>query len=376
MRLLIVTQKIDERDAVLGFMHGWISEFARQAESVVLICLEKGSVNLPENVKVFSLGKERNNFQFPIFNFQSITNFKIFKKIKYGWRFVRYIVQMRKQYDAVFVHMNPEYVVLGGIFWKLLGKTVTLWYAHKSVPWFLRVAHLFTDIVFTSTKSGFRLPSAKVKVIGQGIDTEKFNTDHRPQNTRSEKFRIVTVGRSDAAKDVEPVTYAHEKVCRDVHFPIEVAIIGPTSITSDEAYLAELKKKVSQKGLSDVISFLPPVANSELPETLSRYDLFVNMGQTGSLDKAVPEAMAVGMPILTCNEAFKEVLGPFTEDLMYPKGDSEALASKIKRILGLSEEERQTLGGALRDIVIRDHSLKSFVSKIITAIKAYKNHAG
>ena len=59
MRLLIVTQKIDEQDAVLGFMHGWVAEFARQAESVSVICLEKGEVNLPENARVFSLGKEK-----------------------------------------------------------------------------------------------------------------------------------------------------------------------------------------------------------------------------------------------------------------------------------------------------------------------------
>jgi len=397
MRLLIVTQKIDEKDAVLGFMHGWVSEFAKQVESVVVICLEKGQVNLPENVKVFSLGKEKSNLQFSIYNFQLITNFKIFKKIKYAWRFVRYIVQMRNEYDAVLVHMNPEYILLGGIFWKLFGKTVTLWYVHKSVPWFLRIAHLFTDIVFTSTASGFRLTSqhgrltghqgGKVQVVGQGIDTEKFKSPlRRPaeeagfkiQDSRfkngDRKFRIVTVGRITPSKDYGTLIDAVEKVCRDVTMPIEVAIVGPTSITSDEAYLAELKKKVSQKSLSGVISFFPPVANSELPETLSRYDLFVNMGHTGSLDKAVPEAMAVGMPILTCNEAFKEVLGPFTGDLMYPKGDASALSGRIKRIMDLSEKDRRTLGGALRDIVIRDHSLKSFVNKIIIEIEAYKKH--
>src|SRR3989338_669213 len=145
MRLLIITQKVDEQDAVLGFMHGWVLEFARQAEKVSVICLEKGQVNLPENVQILSLGKERIKIK--------DLRFKFGERLVYTWRFVRYIVQNRREYDAVLVHMNPEYIVLGGLFWKLWDKTVILWYAHKSTPWHLRLALLFTDIVFTSTKS-------------------------------------------------------------------------------------------------------------------------------------------------------------------------------------------------------------------------------
>lgn len=378
MRFLIITQKIDEQDAVLGFMHGWIAEFSRQTESVLAICLEKGQVNLPQNVRVFSLGKEENNFlrqpADSIFNFQSISNLKIFKKLKYIWKFVRYIVQFRKEYEAVFVHMNPEYIVLGGIFWKLFGKTVTLWYAHKNVPWHLRLAQIFIDVVFTSTMSGFRLPSTKVKVVGQGIDVEKFKMENGKRKIADRKFRIVTVGRITPSKDYDTLVEAIEKIHQDIAVPIEVSIIGPTSVASDEAYLKQLKEKITEKGLNKIIFFLGPIGNSNLPETLQKYNLFVNMGHTGSLDKAVPEAMASGLPVLTCNEAFKDVLGPYTVDLMYPKGDSGALTLKIKQIIELSEDKRQALGEALRAIVISDHSLKSFVGKIINAVTLFQNH--
>jgi glycosyltransferase involved in cell wall biosynthesis len=384
MRLLIVTQKIDEQDAVLGFMHGWVAEFARQAESVSVVCLEKGEVNLPENVRIFSLGKEKNNFQFSIFNFQSISNVKIFKRLKYAWRFIRYIVQLRKSYDAVFVHMNPEYVVLGGLFWKLWSKTVTLWYAHKSTPWHLRVALFFTDIVFTSTKSGFRLSSKKVRVVGQGIDTGRFKiqSETRPNVPESVRygrelkvgdgeFRIVTVGRITPSKDYDTLIDAIEVAQKNSNLKIHVDIVGPISVASDEVYLKSLKEKIIQKSLNNVIIFRGPVANAELPELLGGYDLFVNMGHTGSLDKAVPEAMAVGLPVLTCNEAFKEVLGPFKADLMYAKGDYLTLSSKILKIIELSIDERINLGLALRSIVRRDHNLKTFVQKIVSEISHY-----
>ena len=361
MRLLIVTQKIDEQDAVLGFMHGWVAEFARQAESVSVICLEKGEVNLPENARVFSLGKEKTEL--------GIRNYELWKKIKYAWRFVRYIVQTRKEYDTVFVHMNPEYILLGVIFWKWWGKTVTLWYAHKSVTWHLRLALHFVDVVFTSTKSGFRLLSTKVKVIGQGIDTERFMIHDSRFMIQGGAFKIVTVGRITPSKDYDTLIDAVIIVRTNSNLKIHVDIVGPTSVESDEVYLKSLKEKITQKGIGDAVTFLGPVANSKLPEALAGYNLFVNMGHTGSLDKAVPEAMAMGLPVLTCNEAFKEVLGPFRGDLMYAKSNAEALGGKILRLAALSENERRILGGELRAIVVREHSLKSFVSKILSSIQ-------
>ena len=58
MKLLIITQKVDINDDLLGFFHGWIAEFVRQCEQVTVICLQKGEYDLPRNVRVLSLGKE------------------------------------------------------------------------------------------------------------------------------------------------------------------------------------------------------------------------------------------------------------------------------------------------------------------------------
>lgn len=378
MRLLIVTQKIDQNDAVLGFMHGWIAEFARHTETVTVICLESGSVTFPENVTVFSLGKEKitNPACAGASAGRRKSRIKTGKRIVYSWRLLRYIVTFRKEYDAVFVHMNPEYVVLAGWFWKLWGKTVTLWYAHKSVPWHLRVALFFTDIVFTSTTSGFRLPSRKVRVVGQGIDTEKFQVLKvgKFQVEGGEgKFRIITVGRITPSKDYDTLIDAAE-LLQQAPGTFKIDVVGPVSLASDESYFARLKEKIAQKNLGGIINFVGPVANKDLPAFLGKADLFVNMGHTGSLDKAVPEAMAMGLPVLTCNEAFKEVLGPFIEVLMYPKSDPKALAAKMSWLMVLSSEKRQELGQALRQIVTRNHSLQTFVTKIISVIGSLKKH--
>ena len=177
MKLLIITQKVDSNDDVLGFMHGWIAEFAKQCISVTVICLQAGEHYLPDKVKVLSLGKESGR-----------------SKIKYLWRFYKYIWREWHNYEAVFVHMNEMYVILGWLGWKLWHKKISLWYAHGHVSLSLKIAAKLADIIFTSTQSGFRLPSKKVHVIGQGIDTNIFQIKNDALCV-NDKFKIITVGR-------------------------------------------------------------------------------------------------------------------------------------------------------------------------------------
>jgi glycosyltransferase involved in cell wall biosynthesis len=83
------------------------------------------------------------------------------------------------------------------------------------------------------------------------------------------------------------------------------------------------------------------------------------------LDKAILEAMSCGVPVLTCNEALQEVLGSYTNQLMFEKKDVDGLEDKIKFLEAIGETERKKLGQNLREIVVRGHGLEGFVKKII-----------
>ena len=58
MKLLIITQKVDKNDQLLGFFIEWLRRFSGKFEKITVLCLEKGEFELPENVKVISLGKD------------------------------------------------------------------------------------------------------------------------------------------------------------------------------------------------------------------------------------------------------------------------------------------------------------------------------
>ena len=347
MKLLILTQIVDANDDVLGFMHGWIAEFAKHCEKVTVVCLKKGEVALPGNVRVYSLGKEK-----------KYTNFK---KIRYTLNFYKYIWQNRNDYDIVFVHMNYEYVNLGGIFWRLLGKKVGLWYAHGYAPIGLKTAEKLVHAIFTSTKSGCRINSHKINVIGQGIDVEKFKSLKPAGKPRNE---IISIGRISPSKDYGTLISAVE-VLKNKGVKIKVRIIGGPATESDKNYFNELSRTVDEKKLRDEIEFVGPVANREILKFLQSAALFVNMGQTGSLDKAMVEAMSAELPVLSCNEAMLEVFSDYKNELMYPKKDYKKLAEKIEYIINLPDEQYLKMGENLRRLVIDNHSLTKFINKIL-----------
>ena len=344
MKLLLITQKVDKNDGVLGFFHRWIQEFAKSAEQVTVICLYKGTYDLPENVTVLSLGKEEG-----------------VSRLTYLRRFYTYIWRERKNYDNVFVHMNQVYVILGGVLWRMLGKKIGLWYAHGFVSVSLKIAEKIAHDIFTSTKSGFRLKSKKVNIVGQGIDTDFFNLK---KGAKNKKFEIISVGRISPVKDYETLINAIEILSDE---DVNVTIIGDTGLVGQEGYFIRLKKIVEEKKLKDKIHFVGGIPNSDIVGYLQRSDLFVNTSHTGSLDKAILEAMSVGTPVLTCNEALIGVLGKHEDDLMFPKKNPKVLAEKI--IYMRNMEDRSRLGKSLRKIVEENHNITNFVSKISNIIK-------
>lgn len=339
MKLLILTQKMDRNDDVLGFFHDWIRELASHFENITVICLYKGEHNLPDNVRTLSLGKESG-----------------VSRLKYLFNFYRYIWSERKNYDAVFVHMNTEYVLLGGLLWHFMGKRIALWYAHGAVTWRVRAAEFLSDMILSSSKSGFRMPSSKLIITGQGIDTDLF----RPVADKKSggKLRMISVGRIAPVKHYEQMIEA-AAVLNKKGILFELTIAGQPLIDRDREYFKELHKQITENNLESKVNLIGSVPFGEVAGMYADYDLFINLSDTGSLDKAVLEAMSAGLIVLTANEAYKDAIpGQY-----FLSHNPEKIAESI--IKAVDSEKI-----SLREYVIKNHGLKAFIAKIAKNLNA------
>ncbi|KKS33617.1 MAG: Glycosyltransferase [Parcubacteria group bacterium GW2011_GWC2_42_12] len=332
MKLLILTQKVDSSDAILGFMLGWITELAKRCEKVTVVCLEKGVFSSPLNVKVLSLGKETGQ-----------------AKIKYLINFYKYIWQERQNYDKVFVHMNPEYVVLGGPLWKILGKKIALWYTHKNVDAKLKIAEKLVDIIFTASTKSFRLKSKKINVMGHGIDIERFVPASEPIK---EKI-ILTVDRISPTKNQLEIIKLFAAIKERVD-ACQLYIVGAPAYLADEDYFNRIKEYIKDHDLSGQVKLLGAVPNKDTPAIYQQAKVFISFSATGSLDKTVLEAMACNLPVVTTNEAFKNILTVENYSLNFE--DAE------QKVISFLEQDNKF---NYREIVVRDHSLKNLIASII-----------
>ena len=345
MRLLFITQKIDRSDDLLGVYHEWVRELANHVKQVHVVCLYLGEYNLPSNVTVYSLGKEAGR-----------------SRLKYLGRFFSYLWRRRGEYDKVFVHMNPEYIVLAGWWWKLTGKEITFWYAHYLKTWRLVIASWFADQILTSVHQAFPFPSSKVKAVGQGIDVDRFYL--APRVRPGQPVKLLFVGRISPVKDLLTLVEAAREL-KLKQIPFTLSIVGEPG-EKDRQYFDQVKLKISQAGINDRVIWLGKRPNNQMPEIYQAHDLYVNLTRTGSFDKTILEAMACGAPILTANRVFCDLLpGSWHNDHVFLKGESRNLADKIVHWLGREPLFWSQRGEALREIVVKNHNLKQLITKLV-----------
>lgn len=345
MKLLIITQKVDRNDPILGFFHRWIIEFAKHYDSILVICLEKGIYDLPENVRVLSLGKE-----------QKVS------RLQYILRFYSYIWKERKNYDSVFVHMNPIYIVLGGVIWKILHKKITLWYTHKSVDWKLFIAEKFVNKIFTASKESFRLKSGKVMIVGHGIDTELYSGIVRSDRNSEDVIRIIQVGRITKIKNCDTLIQAVCFLKKSWNRKFEVFFIGSPVTSIDYEYKKIIDDLVKKSDLSDTVTFLGSISNDDIGKQYAQADVSINLTQTGGIDKVILESLATGVPTFFSNEALIEVYKPYDKLFKINIRDSLELSEKIK--LYFSRNDRVDIEFILRNRIIEQFNIVSLITRI------------
>lgn len=347
MRLLLFNLATDADDPILGFTTRWIRALAQRVDYIHVITMRAGRIDVPDNVRVYSVGKEKG-----------------YSEPRRAAEFYRHLFSILREdrIDACFSHMIPIFTVMAAPILKLKGIPIVTWYAHPSLTWILKLAHHWSDRMVASVATAYPYRKDKLVVIGQGIDTDLFCPNGSPPE---EPPMILCVGRLSPVKDHPTLIRAAALLRERWGKPFRVVILGGPAGPQDEPYVRSLHRLVEELSLRDIVSFHPPVPQSALPDWYRRCTVHVNLTPTGSGDKVAWEAMACGRPCLAANEGFRETFGRWSTDLLFCHGDVVDLARRLEAVLNMGKERRQEMGEELRRSAVARHSLNRLAGQLV-----------
>ncbi|MCK5021973.1 MAG: glycosyltransferase [Candidatus Pacebacteria bacterium] len=343
MKLLILTQTIDKTDSQLGFFHGWVLSFAKRFEQIDIICLKKGIYDFPSNVNVYSLGKE--NIQGNWFT----------KKILYVIRFYKLIWNLRRSYESVFVHMNQEYILLGGLFWRIFRKNMYMWRNHYDGSILTNIASFFCKKVFCTSRFSYTARFKKTVLMPVGVDESSCRLDESIEKIPNS---ILSLGRLDISKRLHILIEALG-VLESQGIEFVATFVGGPSKT-DSSYSERLTKRVEELGISDKVNFVGAFPNTETFRYYRSHSIFVNCSKSGMFDKTIFESVVCGCLTLVTSQDFKDLVG---EEFIFPEDDFITLSKKLKQFLTSSLEERSRLALDLNKC-IKNNNLESLTKSL------------
>lgn len=347
VRLLWFNLSTDANDPILGFTTRWIQALSPKVDSIDVITMRAGRIEVPENVRVHSVGKEKG-----------------YSEPRRAVEFYRYLFRILREehIDACFSHMIPIFTLLAAPVLKTQGIPMVTWYAHRQVTTVLKLAHHLSNLVVSTNNYSYRYRHDKLIALGQGIDTSAFSPSPHGSAEGLQPL-LLSAGRLSPIKDLLTFVQA-VYLLRQRGYPVQAALVGATP-ERDLLYGERVKKEVEHLGLNSIVQFAGAVPQEEVVNWHRRGFAHVNLCPTGAIDKAALEAMACGRLSIASNEGFRETMGEYAPSLLFCHGNAEDLAEKIEALLGLSAAGRERIGLYLRERVLQMHSLERLADKLV-----------
>jgi glycosyltransferase involved in cell wall biosynthesis len=354
VRLLLFNLATDADDPILGFATRWIAALAKRVEFIHVITMRAGRIEVPANVRVYSVGKEKG-----------------YSEPRRAIEFYRHLLRILCQgrIDVCFSHMIPIFTVMAAPVLKLKGIPIVTWYAHRQVTMMLKLAHHLSTRMVSINENSYYYRRDKLELLGHGIDTNLFlPDDNEPANSPI----LLSVGRLSPIKDLMTLIHA-VNLLRERGYSVCCVLVGDAP-ERDRLYAQALRKRVSELRLENIVQFVGAIPNEQVVRWYRRCFAHVNLCPLGALDKAALEAMACGKTSILANKGFRETLGRWADCLIFRHGDSKDLALKIELLLQMSGSDRQLAEAELRQSTVERHSLERRMDRLVTLFEEVQAH--
>lgn len=286
------------------------------------------------------------------------------------------------QMVAALHEMQPDIVHLHGV-WMHHGRSVLQWHKSTGKPYMVSPHGMLSDIALTYGRSQKRIVSwwfqnavfrhaarlhatsdtevsefrayglqSAVCVVPNGI-----NQIERPIEAKNGGRTILSLGRVHRKKALDQLILAWQQLETD--FPDwSLQIIGP----DEQGETSRLSALVEETGLARV-TLGGPVYDSEKVSIMASAGIFALPTRSENFALTVAESLMLGVPVVSSKGAPWSELETEKCGLWVPFG-ANAMADGLRRLMLLSDKERQCMGVRGREWMLRDFSWSSVAEQL------------
>jgi glycosyltransferase involved in cell wall biosynthesis len=224
----------------------------------------------------------------------------------------------------------------------------------------------------TTLVERLRVPARKVRLLGNGIDLNRFDPAAVPVGARDalraewgiDAGEVVygTVGRLVREKGLVELLDAAHRI-RAAGLPARLVVIGPADLDKADA----LDAAAVARAAADGVVFTG--ARTDMPECYAALDVFVTASWREGFPRGAMEAAAMGLPTVASDiRGNRQVVDP-TTGVRVPVRDAEALAAAITELV-TDPARRAAMGTAARAKARRQFDQARVIARTLDAYRS------
>ncbi|MGD8500979.1 MAG: glycosyltransferase family 4 protein [Phycisphaerales bacterium] len=166
------------------------------------------------------------------------------------------------------------------------------------------------------------MPDLDIRVIPNGVDTEKFRSSERQGPAKP--LKALAVCRLIARKRIDLLIRAVART-KEMGLNVQLNIAGEGNL------MGELQRLVSELRINDRVTFMRRVAPERMPELYRESDILVMSSAHEGMSNAMLEAMASGLPVITTRcEGVEELIAD--NGLVVEPANAEEIAEAVRKL--------------------------------------------
>jgi mannosyltransferase len=212
-------------------------------------------------------------------------------------------------------------------------------------------------VIYHGVKTGVYTPASDKTKAWQSLNI-------LPQDIPKRKHGIAILGRVRKQKGVH--LFVEACITLLANKPDYQAVIVGSISSSNEAFVNELKDKISQAGLANQIIFAGEQNFEDIPKIFSSLSLVVALSENEGFGLTILEAMSSGSAVLASEAgAWPEVVRQGVDGYVVPVNDLAAVTDKMSVLLS-DKEKLSQMGNDGRDRVLEHYSVEREAKQLVT----------